>query len=173
MKNKISLVTIVMILLVVVVGVYYFTYFVPAQTEMTQIQAEIALNNAQAALYEEYITDTSELEAEIAAIQAEIDELYATGSVNQTNVSLVISDAIQRYRISLTAVSLGTETTYEEHKALPINLSIVGKTTDITDFIAHFEEDTAGSYLVRSSSLEINGTDTTASLLIYLLMPNV
>lgn len=173
MKNKISLVTIVLVVLLVVVGVYYFTYFVPTQTEMTQIQAEIALNKAQAAMYEQYITDMSGLEGDIAAIQAEIDRMYDSGTVNQSNVSLVISDAIQRYRISLTSVSLGSETTYESHKALPINLSLVGSTADITDFIAHFEDDTAGSYLVRASSLEINGSSTNATLLIYLLTPDV
>lgn len=175
MKKNISFspVTIVMLLLLVVVGVYYFTYFIPAQSELTMLRSEITLNKAETDLFEQYIADVTPLEADIAALQEEIDKLNEDGYVNDANVSLVISNAIQRYNISLTSVSLSKVTTYEEHRALPINLTMVGTLDDIIKFISHFENNTDGSYLVRASYMEINSKETTANLLIYLLTPAV
>lgn len=175
MKKKITLTpaTFVVLGLLVVLVVYFFAFFTPAQAELATLRADISLANAQSATYQQYLTDSSSLEADIAAIQAEIDELNETGYTNDSNVSLVISDAIQRYRISLTSVSLDSVTTYEEHRALPINLTMSGDMNDILKFISHFENNEDGSYLVRAASMQTNGTTTTANLLIYLCTPNV
>lgn len=175
MKKNISLsmTTIVMLVLLAVLAVYCFTYLIPTQNELTVLRSEISVHNAQASIYQQYLSDTAPLEADIEAIQAEIDTMNSEGYVNDSTVSLVISDAIQRYNISLSSVSLSSVTTYEEHRALPINLTLSGTMDDILQFIAHFEQNTEGSYLVQATSMEVNGTTTTANLLIYLCTPAI
>lgn len=175
MKSKFSLskVTVVMLLLMVVLIAYVFIYFMPAQSKLTQLRAEIAVNNAESAIYRQYLQDVSPLEADIEAIQKEIDTLNAEGYTNDSTVSFEISDAIQRYRVSLSSVSLDAVTTFEEHRALPINLIISGELENILKFIEHFENDQEGSYLVRGSSIDISGTTATAALVIYLCSPDM
>ena len=175
MKKNFSLskLTIVMLLLLVAVIVYVFVYFMPAQTTLTMLRSEISLYTAESAMYRKYVSDVTPLEADIEAIQSEIDELNSTGYINDSTVSFKISDAIQRYRISLSSVSLEPVTTYEEHRALPINLNISGELSNILKFIEHFENDTEGSYLVRGSAIEISGTTTNATLVIYLCTPDI
>lgn len=175
MKKNLSLSkgTIVMLLLLVVVIVYVFVYFMPAQTTMTMLRSETSLFTAESAIYGQYVADLSPLEADIKAIQDEIDALNADGYINDSTVSFKISDAIQRYKISLSAVSLEPVTTFEEHRALPINLTLSGNLSDILQFIDHFENDAEGSYLVRASAIEIAGNTTTAILVIYLCTPNI
>ena len=77
MKKKITLTpaTFVVLGLLVVLVVYFFAFFSPAQAELATLRADISLANAQSATYQQYLTDSSSLEADIAAIQAEIDEL--------------------------------------------------------------------------------------------------
>ncbi len=175
MKSKFSLskVTIVMLLLMVALIVYAFVYFVPAQSLLTQLRAEIAVNNTESAIYRQYLEDVSPLEADIEVIQKEIDQLNAEGYTNDSTVSFKISDAIQQYKISLSSVSLEEVTTFKEHRALPINLTMTGELENILKFIEHFENDQDGSYLVSGSVIEISGTTTTATLVIYLCTPNL
>lgn len=175
MKKNVSLskFTVVMLILLVAVIVYVFVYFVPAQSTAAMLQSEIALFNAESSIYKEYVADVSPLEADIADLQNQIDELNATGYINDSTVSFKISDAIQRYKISLTSVTLEAATTYKEHRALPINLTISGELDNILKFIEYFENNTEGSYLVRASAIEIAGNTTNASLVIYLCTPNV
>ena len=175
MKKKFtfSAVTIFMLVLMAVLIVYCFAYMLPARTEMTTLQADLTLSNAQTAMYQDYLADPSPLEADIAAIQAEIDRINAEDYTNDSTVSLVISDAIQRYRISLSSVSLDAVTTIDDHRALPIHLTMTGDMADILQFIEHFENNEDGSYLVQGAALETNGTTTTANLLIYLCTPNL
>lgn len=172
MKKKLSPLTLIIPALLLVLVVYFFVYLMPAQNDLTRMQTEISLANAQAAMYETYLSDTSPLEADIAAIQAEIDELNNTGYTNDSTVSLVISDAIQRYSVSLSSIALNSVTTYEDYRALPINLTVSGSMENILQFISHFENNKDGSYLVRSASMSTNGTVTNANLLIYLCTPN-
>ena len=172
-KFALSKVTIVMLILLVAVVVYVFAYFTPAQSTAAMLRSELALHNAEAAIYQEYLADPSPLEADIQALQQQIDELNTTGYTNDSNVSFKISDAIQRYKISLSAVSLESATTYKEHRALPITLSISGELENILKFIEYFENNQDGSYLVRGSSIEVTGNSTNAALVIYLCTPNV
>lgn len=175
MKKKFSLskVTVVMLLLLVVLVVYVFAYFVPAQSELNMLRAELAVFNAEANIYKQYLSDSTPLENDIQSIQDQIDELNDTGYINDSTVSFEISDAIQRYSISLSSVSLDTVTTYDGHRVLPMNLTMTGNFEDVLKFIDHFENDEEGSYLVRGSAIEISGNTTNASLVIYLCTPDL
>ena len=175
MKKKFALsrVTTVMLFLLVAVLVYVFVYFIPAQSTAAMLRSEIALHNAESSIYQQYVSDPAPLEQDIQDIQQQIDELNATGYINDSNVSFKISDAIQRYKISLSSVSLESATTYKEHRALPITLTISGELDNILEFIEYFENNEEGSYLVRGSSIEIAGNTTNAALVIYLCTPSV
>ena len=175
MKKNFSLskVTLFMLLLLVAVIIYVFAYFMPAQSTMTMLRSETSLYTAESAIYRQYVADVSPLEADIEAIQNQIDELNPTGYINDSTVSFKISDAIQRYRISLTSVSLESVTTFEDHRALPINLTLSGELSNILKFVQHFENDTEGSYLVRGSAIDISGAIANATLVIYLCTPNI
>lgn len=175
MKNtlKISPTTIVMLVMLLVALLYVFLYFVPAQSELNLIRVETTVANAEMAAYKAYLADTTPLENDIAAIQAEIDELNSSGYTNDSTVSLVISDAIQRYSVSLASVTLSSVTNIDGNNALPISVSVTGTLENILAFISHFENNEAGSYLVRAASMEINGERCTADLVIYLCTPAV
>ena len=172
-KKKFSLVSIVLLVMIAIVAVYYFVFFVPGQTELQMIQADTMVYTAEASLYEPYINDPSELEDGIAQAQAELDDLWANGFTNDSTVSLVIGDAIQRYSVNLTSMSLGEETTIETWRALPINVVVDGDYNNILEFISHFENNTEGSYLVHAAALETNGDLTSANIVIYLLTPAI
>lgn len=175
MKKKFSLSkpTIIALLILVVLAVYCFVFMIPGQTELTAMKAEVAVANAESALYRQYLTDLSPLEADIEAIQAEIDKLHADGYINDSNVSFKIADAIQRFKVSVSAVSLENVTTFEGHRALPINISMDGEMNNIMKFISHFENNKDGSYLVRGASIEMAGNSCTASMVIYLCTPDM
>ena len=165
--------TIFMLLLLLALVIYCFAYFMPAQNTLNMLKTETSLFNMEASIYEEYIADNSPLEKDIKSIQNEIDALHATGYINDSTVSFKISDAIQRYNIDLTSVTLEPATTFQNYRALPINLAVSGDFNDTMQFIQYFENDTEGSYLVRASSIEIAGNTTKAMLVIYLCTPNV
>ena len=74
-KFALSKVTIVMLILLVAVVVYVFAYFTPAQSTAAMLRSEPALHNAEAAIYQAYLADPSPLEADIQALQQQIDEL--------------------------------------------------------------------------------------------------
>lgn len=172
-KFALSKVTVVMLLLLVACLIYVFAYFMPAQNTATMLRSETALFTAESSVYRQYIDDVTPLEADIKELQKQIDELNATGYINDSTVSFKISDAIQRYKIALTAVTLESVTTFEVHRALPINLTISGELDNILKFIEYFENNTEGSYLVRGSYIEIAGNTTNANLVIYLCTPNM
>lgn len=172
-KKKFSSVTVVLLLMIVIAAVYYFLFFVPGQSELNSIRSETAVHTAEASVYESYLNDTAALEEEIAQVQEELDDLRANGYVNDSTVSLLIGNAIQRYNVSLTSMSLTEETTIADFRALPINVVVSGNFDDILDFIAHFENDTQGSYLVHAASLKTNGDLTTADIVIYLCTPAI
>ena len=172
MKNmKFSLPSVIALVLLVLVLGYAFLGFLPAQNSLAVIRAETAAYQAEAALYAQYIDDTTELDDRIAAIQAEIDAMNATAYTNESTVSLVISDAIQRYNVQLTSIQLEEATTVETHRALPIQLSVAGSMEDIIAFMDHFEQNTDGSYLVHAAAMEVNGDTCKASIVIYLCTP--
>ena len=172
-KFAFSKVTIYLLLLIVVLIAYAFLYFIPAQSQLTMIRSDMALYRAETEIYRQYLTDVSPLEADIKAIQDSIDELNATAYTNDTNVNLAISEATQRYRISLSSVTVGDETIIDGNSALPIILKVSGDTDRIVDFIRYFEDNKHGSYLVLNSSVEFASTTTSANLVIYLCTPNV
>ena len=172
-KFSLSKTALYLILLMVVLIVYVFVYFIPAQSQMAMLRSEISLYSVEAATYRQYLEDPSLLEADIQAVEDEIQKLYAEGYTNDSNVSFEISTAVQRYNISLSSVSLKETTIFEDHKVLPITLTMTGSLEAIQEFIAYFETNQDGSYLVRSASINISGNVTSASLLIYLCTPNV
>lgn len=151
--------------------IYCFYYLFPARNEMNAISAEIAVNNAEANVYRTYVDDTSELEAQIVAIEDEIAQLHAEGYVNDSTVSLILAEAVQEYRISLSSVSLGKATKIDGHRALPINISMSGSLENVLSFISHFENDTEGSYIVRASTLQISGSTARTTVVLYLCTP--
>lgn len=174
MKNlKMSKSAIAIVLMLVALAVYCFVYMMPAQTELIAMQAEMSVANVQANAYRQYLNDLSPLEADIAAIQAEIDELNAEGYINDSTVSFEISSAIQKCQVALSSVSLQTPTTYEDHRVLPINLTMSGDLENILKFISLFENDEEGSYLVRSTSIDMAGKTANATMVVYLCTPNV
>ena len=172
-KKKFSLVSIVLLIMIAIAAVYYFVFFVPGQTELQLIEADTMVYTAEAALYEPYIDDSSELEADIAQAQAELDDLWANGFTNDSTASLVIGDAIQRYNVSLTSLSLSKETMIDDYRALPINVVIAGDFHDVVNFISHFENHSEGSYLVYAASLSVSGNTTTANIVIHLCTPAI
>lgn len=172
-KFSISTSTIFLVVLLLALAVYWFTYFVPAQSEMSLLRSETSLYNAESAVYRQYLTDSSPLEAEIEAVQKEIDELNSTGYINDSTVSFKISDAIQRYGVSLSSITLSDVTTFEGYRVLPINLTLKGQLPDVLNFIQHFENNQEGSYLVRGSTLEVAGNMVNVNLVIFLCTPNM
>ena len=172
MKNlSISKTTIYLVLLVVALIVYVFAYFLPAQREMAMIQTDISVFNAETAVYRQYLADPSTLEADIEAIQAEINRMHAEDYTNDSSVSFEISGAIQRYRLSVSSVTLSNPTSINGYRALPINVSVSGDLNNLLGFISHFEDNTEGAYLAQGASIQISGTRATATLLIYLCSP--
>lgn len=174
MKKKLPLSPIVIYFIVILLVVLFYSlyYLIPTRNEITLLQSDIAINNAEADIYRPYLGDVSEIEEQIAAIEEEIAQLHAEGYVNESNVSLIISQAVQEYKITLTSVSLGESTTIDGHKALPINISMNGSLENVARFIAHFEQDPVGSYLVRAASVDITGGTARTSIVLYLCTPN-
>ena len=173
MKKKlpISPVAVFFLVVLLVLVIYCLYYLFPTRNEMNAISADIAINNAEANMYRPYVEDTSELEAQIAAIEEEIAQLHKDGYVNESSVSLTIAKAVQEYSISLNSVSLGNTTTIDGHRALPINISMSGSLENVLRFISHFENDTEGSYIVRASSIQISGSSAKTTVVLYLCTP--
>ena len=175
MKKSLSLskTTVYLLLLIVALLVYVFVYFVPAQSQLAAMKADISVFNAETAIYREYLEDPSPLEADIQTIQDEIDRMNAEDYVNDSTVSFEIADAIQRYKISLVSINIENVIEYEGNRVLPINLQMNGDMENLQKFISHFEKDTEGSYMVHGASFEITANTTAASMVIYLCTPNV
>ena len=171
-KPPVSPVTLVLLAWVVVLAVYAFAYYIPAQAEMKLLNADVATMRTEAEALDQYLTNSNQLKKEIEALEKEIDKINGE-YVNDANVNMVISDAIQRYEISLSSVTLDSVTTYEGLRALPINLSLHGTTEHILQFIEHFEKSEDGSYVVRGVSLDVNAYSTDASMVLYLCTPAV
>ena len=171
-KPPVSPVTLVLLAWVVVLAVYAFAYYIPAQAEMKLLNADVAIMRTEAEALDQYLTNSNQLKKEIEALEKEIDKINGE-YVNDANVNMVISDAIQRYEISLSSVTLDSVTTYEGLRALPINLSLHGTTEHILQFIEHFEKSEDGSYVVRGVSLDVNAYSTDASMVLYLCTPAV
>jgi predicted PurR-regulated permease PerM len=172
-KFPISKTSIYLILLIVALIIYVFTYFIPVQSQINTLRTEIRLFDVETNIYRQYLEDPSPLEADIAAIQAEIDRMNAEDYTNDSTVSFDIGNAIQRYGVSLSSVSLSDATTFEGNRILPIYLELSGDWDNILKFIAYFETNQDGSYLVRESSFVIAANNVTAKLVIYLCTPNV
>lgn len=172
-KFSISKTTIYLLLLILALVIYIFVYFLPAQSTLAMLRSEISLFNVETATYRQYLEDPTPLKADIDAIQAEIDRLHAEGYVNDSTVSFIISDAIQRYSIGLTSIAIGSKTELDGNRVLPINLSMTGSMTNLQKFIKHFESSQEGSYLVRGTDIQIGANTNVASMVIYLCTPNV
>lgn len=172
-KVQFSPVLIAVFLIVVVLVAYYAIYFVPAQAELVSAQGEITVLRMQADTYRPYLDDISPIEADIAKVADEIEQMHRDGYVNATNVSMVISDAIQRFGISLSSISLGKETKIDNCRALPINLSIAGTFDNVVEFVSYFENNTEGSYLAQGCTVSMTAKGCEASLVLYLCTPSV
>ena len=172
-KSKISLFSVVLILVVVALVLYYVMYFAPAQTGRNQLNAEVALNNAQAALCGAYLADHTPLEEGIAAVEAEIADLRENAFTNERSVNLVVSKAIQEYKVELTAMTVDAATTMNDNAALPIHLTFTGKVDDVLNFIAFFENNTDGSYLINGATMKVVDDEANATVTMYLCTPAV
>lgn len=170
MKNF-SVATIVLLIFAAVLVFYLLSYYQPAQNTVTQLNADLAVSKKQLSTYSKYISDPSALQTEIDLLQKEIDELHESGYVNDSTVGMAINDAIQRYKIQLSSISLGNRTSVRGYSALPINMSISGSYDNIMDFISHFENHSEGSYLVQGVSMSISGSNCSVSLTLYLCTP--
>ena len=174
MKKFLSMspIVLMMLVLLLIVAVYGVAYFLPAQEQMAVLRNEITLYDAESRIFQEYLVDASPLENEIQAAKDEIDRIHAEGYVNESTVSFEINEALRECHVSLTAISLGNVTTYEDFRALPINLSVSGPREHVTNLVRYFEDNEEGSYLVRGVQMTMAGEEVTASLVIYLLTPN-
>ena len=140
---------------------------------MTEIRSQIAVHNAESSVYRQYVDDVTPLEEDIAAIQAEIDELHKNGYINDSTVGMVINEAIQRYNISIKSISLEEATISGEYRVLPIHLSFSGTYTSVLAFISHFENNSDGSYMVQATSLSLANNNCSGAIVIYLCTPSV
>lgn len=172
-KSKISLFSVVLIVVVIALVLYYVTYFAPAQNEKNQTQAELALYNAQAALCGAYLTDHTPLEEGIAAAEAEIAELHATAYTNQSSVNLVINKAIQQHAVELTSLQVEATAELDGKNVLPLQMTLNGSLQNVLNFLAFFENNTDGSYLVNGVNMELSGGNCVANVTMYLCTPAV
>ena len=170
-KSPISLFPAVCLILLVVMLLYFFLYFQPTRLAMTTMQADTLIYKTEASIYQPYLTDHAPLKQQIADSEAKIDELHKTGYTNDSSVSLVIGEAIQRFNVSLNSIQLSEPTTIEEYRALPINLALTGTLEDTLAFINYFENNEDGSYLVHAVSTAINGDTCKTELVMYLCSP--
>lgn len=175
MNKKLSLskFTIAMLAIMVIALVYCFVYLIPVQDELNTLRMDLSVAKAEAGVYSEHINDTSALLADIDAAQQEIAELHANGYINDSNVSFVIGDAIQRYHVSLTSVNLEKVTKFEGYRVLPVKLVMTGELDNVLDFISFFENDDEGSYMVRGTSFEMANNTVKASIVIFLCTPDM
>lgn len=171
-KMPVSPVLLTLLLLLVVMVIYAVSYFIPAQSELTLMRADVAVAEAEAKIYESYLNDPSHLQKEIDALEDELAKM-SNDYTNDSNVNFEISQAIQMYDVSLASVSLSTVETYNGHRALPINLTIKGTTENILQFIQHFETNMIGSYVVRGVAMETTAARTEADIVLYLCTPAV
>lgn len=172
-KKSISKTGIYLILLVLVLVVYAFLYYIPAMTQLQLLKNDIALLSTNTTLYRQYLADPSILEAEIDVVQDEIDRMHAEDYVNDSNVSFMISDAIQRFGVALSSVSVGEESTVGDHRVLPIHLVFDGDLNNVHSFIEYFEENQEGSFRIHNLSLRLGNSHANAVMVIYLYTPNV
>ena len=174
MKKKLPISPVACVLLVwlVALAVYAFAYFLPAQAEMNLLRGDVALKRIEAELFEKYLTNSDPLKKEIDDLEKEIDKVNAS-YINDANVNFIISDAIQRFEIYLTSVTLNSVTTYEGMRALPINLALRGTTENILQFVDFFENSKDGSFVVRGVTMNVSAFATDANIVLYLCTPSV
>lgn len=174
MKKKLQISPVLCVLLVwlVALAVYGFAYFIPDQVEMNLLRNDVTRKRNEAELFEQYLTNSAPLEKEIDVLEQEIDKVNDS-FVNEANVNFVISDAIQRFQISLTSVTLESATTYNGMRALPINLKLRGTTENILQFIDFFEKSEEGSFVVRGVLMDMSAYSTDANISLYLCSPSV
>ena len=172
-KFSLSKTRIYLICLVIALVGYALVYYIPARSQLAAMQTDIALYNAETAIYRQYLEDPSPLEADIQAIWDEIARMNAEDYTNDSTVSFAIGDAIQRYKISLVSISIDKVTKVDGYRTLPINLTMTGSMENLQKFIAHFENNQDGSYLVHGTAFEIYSNYVSASMVIYLCTPSV
>ena len=174
MKKKLPISPVACVLLVwlVALAVYAFAYYLPAQTEMKLLRNDVAIKRTEAELFEQYLTNSAPLEQEIDQLEQEIADINDS-YINDANVNFVISDAIQRFEISLTSVTLNSATTYNGMRALPINLALRGTTENILQFVDFFENNKDGAFVVRGVTMNVSAFTTDANIVLYLCTPSV
>ena len=97
--------------------------------------------------------------------------MHAEDYTNDSSVSFEISGAIQRYRLSVSSVTLDNPTTINGYRALPINVAVSGELENLLSFISHFEDNEEGAYLAQGATIQISGNRASATLLFYLCTP--
>lgn len=174
MKKKfpISLFPMTCIVVAVALALYCYLYFIPARQEAMLIESEIKLHEIERSTYTPYLNNHDPIIHDIAVLENEIEALHRNGYVDESEVSLILGEAILQYHVTLNNLSIGQPTTYKECSALPIQMSIYGTQNDILSFVSYFENDTEGSYIVQSISMDLDEqNECSASVTMYLCTP--
>ena len=174
MKKKfpISIFPMTCVIVGIALALYGYLYFIPARQEAVLIESEISLSEVEQKNYAPYVNDHGPLEQDIAAAKAAMEQLHKDGYVNQGEVSLIIGEAILKYHVTLTSLTIGEETTYqEEYAALPIRMDLVGQQADLLAFLSAFENDEEGSYIIQAAAMEVDARQCAASVTMYLCTP--
>lgn len=171
-KLPVSPVTLVLLVWLVVLAVYAFAYYIPGQAEMNALNADVAVMRGEVELLDQYLNNSAPLEQDIKDLKKEIDKINGE-YVNDANVNMAINDAIQRFNVSLSSVTLDSVTTYNGMRALPINLSLRGTTENILAFVSHLENSQDGAFVVRGVGVNVNAYSTEANMVLYLCTPSV
>ena len=103
----------------------------------------------------------------------EIADLRENAFTNERSVNLVVSKAIQEYKVELTAMTVDAATTMNDNAALPIHLTFTGKVDDVLNFIAFFENNTDGPYLINGATMKVVDDEANATVTMYLCTPAV
>lgn len=173
MKKKfpISLFPMTCLIVGIALALYAYLYFFPARQEAATIESEIKLHEVEQQIYAPYVNDHSPIEQDIAAAEAEIERLHREGYVTESEVSLILGEAILKHNVTLNELSIGNSTTYKGYQALPIRMELTGQQSDILGFMSAFENDTEGSYIIQAASMNLGSGHCTASVTMYLCTP--
>ena len=173
MKKKfpISIFPMTCVIVGIALALYGYLYFIPARQEAVLIESEISLSEVEQKSYAPYVNDHGPLEQDIADAKAAIEQLHKDGYVNQSEVSLIIGEAILKHNVTLNNLSIGSTTSYKGYEALPLRMELSGQQEDLLAFMSAFENDQEGSYIVQAASMNLGSGRCSASVTMYLCTP--
>lgn len=170
-KLPISLFPLTCLIVGIAMALYCYLYFMPAQKEAALIQTEIRVHEMEQQVYAPYVGDHSPIEDNIDETQAEIDRLHQEGYVTESEVSLILGQAILDYNVTLNELSIGSSTDYQGYRALPLEMELSGRQEDLLNFMSFFENHEEGSYIIQAASMSLGAGRCSASVIMYLCTP--